>query len=719
MVGAPWTSFTLLLANKARRPFSLDYRLRRHDGEYRWAIDAGRPRVGSNGEFLGYIGSVLDISDRVSAEEALRASEQETKRARDYAEATLRTSPVPLLVLEHDFRVHTANDAFYHTFQVNPAETHGRLVYELGNGQWNIPKLRELLERILPQHTVFTNFEVTHKFESIGHRTMLLHARRMDNDSERSERMVLVIEDITERKRAEKALLDAKGYAESIISGSPFGLYVVDADFRIAQVNTDALNGAFINVRPVIGRSFDEAVRILWPQDVAEKVIQIFRQTLETGEPYYSKDFINPRRDTEQIEGYEWQLRRIAMPDGRPGVVCYYFDSTALRESERHLRESEEKLRSFAQQLEQRVAERTQELAQSEDRLRTLATELNLAEQRERKRLATELHDHLQQTLVLGRLIVGQGKRVAAAVPGTLDVLKKLDDIFSETLTYTRTLVADLSPPVLREHGLPAGLKWLGEYMKRHEITVTVIVPEEHLQLPEDQAVLLFQSVRELLINSSKHAGTRQASVRLEWNDRHLRIEVSDRGKGFDLAAAASAGTPSGSISSKFGLFSVQERMRALGGSFEVESAPGKGTTATLVLPLPCRVEDKVLHAKSPGTAKVQSKHSALQKNGPIRVLLVDDHTMMRQGLRSIVTAYDHFEVVGEAGDGAEAVELAQRLNPDVVVMDINMPKMDGITATQRIKANQPAIVVIGLSVNQSADTEQKMVVLTRSELKR
>lgn len=82
---------------------------------------------------------------------------------------------------------------------------------------------------------------------------------------------------------------------------------------------------------------------------------------------------------------------------------------------------------------------------------------------------------------------------------------------------------------------------------------------------------------------------------------------------------------------------------------------------------------------------------------------------MVRQGLRSIVTAYDHLEVVGEAGNGAEAVELAQRLDPDVVVMDINMPKMDGIEATQQIKANQPTTVIIGLSVNLSADTEQKM----------
>ena len=190
-------------------------------------------------------------------------------------------------------------------------------------------------------------------------------------------------------------------------------------------------------------------------------------------------------------------------------------------------------------------------------------------------------------------------------VPACLDLMKKMDDLFSEALTYTRTLVADLSPPVLRDHGLPAGLKWLGEYMRKYQITVTVTVPEKDaLQLPEDQAVLLFQSVRELLINSSKHAGTGKADVRLEWNDGQLRIEVSDQGAGFDLAAISAPGTPSGGISSKFGLFSIQERMRALGGSFELESSPGKGTTAILVLPLLNHVEDKALNAQSSGTAR-------------------------------------------------------------------------------------------------------------------
>ncbi|HKT34904.1 MAG TPA: sensor histidine kinase [Nitrospira sp.] len=242
---------------------------------------------------------------------------------------------------------------------------------------------------------------------------------------------------------------------------------------------------------------------------------------------------------------------------------------------------AEEALADLTKNLEERITERTQQL-------RSLATELNLAEQQERKRLAAELHDHLQHLLVLGKLKIGQGKRYAQLIPALNDVMKQVDEVLSEALRYTRTLVAELSPPVLRDYGLPTALKWLSDYMQKYSMTVSVTVPEHNeLSLPEDQAVLLFQSVRELLMNSSKYAGTGKATVILEQRNDELRIQVRDEGAGFDVTAAAAAAeaTISGA-SSKFGLFSIRERMKALGGSFEIHSVLGKGTTATLTLPL-------------------------------------------------------------------------------------------------------------------------------------
>ena len=245
------------------------------------------------------------------------------------------------------------------------------------------------------------------------------------------------------------------------------------------------------------------------------------------------------------------------------------------------LRQSEARFRSLAEHLEQRVEQRTLELVESQRSLRVLTTELNLAEQRERKRLATELHDHLQQLLVLGKIRLGQGKRMALS-PSAAGVIQQVDELLTEALAYTRTLVTELSPPVLRDQGLGAGLQWLAEYMKKHDLRVTVTLPEEDgLALPEEHVVLLFQSVRELLINSAKHAGTGEATVRMERQGSALTIEVSDQGKGFQVAEAE---TPK-QFSSKFGLFSIQERMHALGGSFTLQSSE-HGTRCLLVLPL-------------------------------------------------------------------------------------------------------------------------------------
>ncbi len=140
--------------------------------------------------------------------------------------------------------------------------------------------------------------------------------------------------DITARKQAEASLRESEERFRELVERSPFGIYVVDSQFRIANMNASSQTGAFRNVRSVIGRPFDEAMRILWPEPVAAEIIGHFRHTLDTGEPYYSKDFINPRADVDQTEGYEWELHRITLPDGQQGVICYYFDSTKLREAE-------------------------------------------------------------------------------------------------------------------------------------------------------------------------------------------------------------------------------------------------------------------------------------------------------------------------------------------------------------------------------------------------
>jgi PAS domain S-box-containing protein len=139
------------------------------------------------------------VADLEVALSAQQHSEQALREAKDAAEQIVETVREPLLVLTPDFRVQSANPAFYQMFQVTPMETVGQHIYHLGNQQWDIPELHTLLEQILPQNTVFNDYEVRHDFERIGPRTILLNARRLDN----VQFILLAMEDITARQQAE------------------------------------------------------------------------------------------------------------------------------------------------------------------------------------------------------------------------------------------------------------------------------------------------------------------------------------------------------------------------------------------------------------------------------------------------------------------------------------------------------------------------------------
>ncbi len=169
------------------------------DGDGRWHSLRVYPYKTFENRVGGAMVTLVDI-------DALKKNEMETQAARDYAEAILRTTRDPLIVLNADLRAVSANDAFYKTFKVRPAEIEGRLIYELSEHQWDIPRLRRLLEEIIPRDNAFNDFDVTHEFPGIGRRTMLLNARRLINPNGGPERILLGIEDVTERKRAEEAI---------------------------------------------------------------------------------------------------------------------------------------------------------------------------------------------------------------------------------------------------------------------------------------------------------------------------------------------------------------------------------------------------------------------------------------------------------------------------------------------------------------------------------
>ncbi len=519
---------------------------------------------------------------------------------------------------------------------------------------------------------------------------------------------VMVVRDMTESRRVQEALRQSEERLRLALAAGHMDAW--DIDLSTSRPDEEGEARGLADQRgdgmaPSL-RTFLDRVH---PDDRAA-VLRRVQEAIECGE--FHQEFRITRPDGQ----IRWLVSRgLVLTDANnrlKRLVGIDFDMTDRKALE-------ERLRSFTLELEWRVAERTRELEQSQQRLRALATELNLTEQRERKRLATDLHDYLAQLLVLVRLKLGQIRRTKSVAEDTAKLLQETEGVINEALAYTRTLVTQLSPPVLRDFGLPAALTWLSQQMLRQELSVSVTqrVPDA-LPLPEDQAVLLFQSVRELLLNVKKHAGTCEAMVIMERAQDELRVTVRDHGKGMSPDSAASDG-PSSALSSQFGLFSINERMRAVGGRFECESMPGCGTIARLVLPLPAEdvqpsaarqdvpLDGERSHdeGSSPGESRATRPSAAA-----VRVLLADDHAMIREGLRGLLKEHEDVEVVGEAGNGEEAVAFADRLRPHVVIMDLNMPGVDGIEATRRIKAAFRSVAVIGLSVNGSQEVARAML---------
>jgi two-component system CheB/CheR fusion protein len=151
----------------------------------------------------GVVVTFLDIHEQKMALERIGQLDQSVKEARDFAENIVDTVREPLIVLDQELRVVSANRSFYNTFGVNPEETEGKFVYDLGSGQWDIPRLRKLLEEIIPESNSFEDFEITHEFPLIGHRKIALNARRMAQGTEGRELILLAIQDITQEKPTE------------------------------------------------------------------------------------------------------------------------------------------------------------------------------------------------------------------------------------------------------------------------------------------------------------------------------------------------------------------------------------------------------------------------------------------------------------------------------------------------------------------------------------
>ncbi|MFH0975812.1 MAG: response regulator [Spirochaetota bacterium] len=351
---------------------------------------------------------------------------------------------------------------------------------------------------------------------------------------------------------------------------------------------------------------------------------------------------------------------------------------------------AKDELQKLNETLEERVKERTALAESRAKQLQALAVELIEAEEQERRRVADILHEDLQQILAAARMHLDSVIRNSEPHPN----LEKVGQLLEESIGKSRRLSHELSPAVLHHSNMKTVLEWLARQMEEQfglEIMLEIEDGEPFNNMP--LKVFLFRSAQELLFNISKHSGVKNARVAVKKFDNKISVTVSDEGKGFDMHILDPTARPKG-----YGLMSLRERASYIGGSLMIESTPGQGSTFTLIVPLNLEKNSELDYtndketAESPGGKPVPVKEI-------LTVLFADDHQVIRQGLISLIDGQPDVAVVGEACNGEEALECVRKMHPNVVVMDVSMPVMNGIEATRRIKEEFPDVRVIGLSM--------------------
>jgi PAS domain S-box-containing protein len=656
-------------------PFIIEKRYVRKDGSYVWVNNTVGPLLDADGNPFGVLAVVLDVTERRGQEEALRENEMRLRLALEAA---------ALGAIEIDLE----SGASHRSQRYNQI-----FGYEGAAPVWT----RELLlQHILPEdrEAVASAYQQARDTRSRWH--FICRIRRTDGAVRWIEaqgaplpdprggtpRMIGLVADVTERREQEEALRASEARYRALTELAPQLVYTARPDGSI-----DYYNQAWFDYTGMTPEDpFDEWILAVHP-DHRPRAHDAFTAAIAAGTDYEAEIPLRSRDGT-----YRWHLDRARPIRDEDGTIIRWIGVIV----DTHDRiEGQAQLEALNASLEARVAERTAVAEEQARQIRRLAAELTRAEQRERRRIATALHDNLQQLLAAARF------HLQPSV-GSKPALARVDDLLAESIEVSRSLTVQLSPPVLYESGLGAGLAWLARWVgETHGLEVALTA--DPAAEPEDEhvRVLLFEAVRELLFNTVKHAGVDAAEVAVEAHGTdHVRITVRDAGVGFVL--------PPGSTPSGLGLPSIRERMGYVGGEISLDSQPGTGTRVTVIAPRTTAPTSASADSARP-TPKPADRVAGAPLLRPIRVLLVDDHQILRAGLSSLLRDEEGIEVVGEAEDGVEAVDLALTLEPDVILMDVTMPRMGGVEATERITAKLSSVRVIGLSMHTEADMAARL----------
>ncbi len=393
--------------------------------------------------------------------------------------------------------------------------------------------------------------------------------------------------DITERKRAEEALRESEARFRTAFEEGAVAMTLTALDSTLLKVNSSFCRMLGFSEAELVGRSYTE---ITHPDDRAANLAGTWGLACgEIASFRMEKRYI--RKDGSIIWA-DMSTASVRDEQGRPLYCVTHVQDITER------RQAEEALRRLNERLELQVAQRTDELRRTVDRLQQLTLELSQAEDRERRRIADILHDDVQQTLAAAKFhlsLLGSEPRSAEE---SQEIVGQVKHMLKDAIEKSRRLSHELSP-ALYQVDLTAILEWLARHMQqKHGLTVHVEARGPLDSPPEPLKAFLYKVAQELLFNVIKHAGVREARIRVRQLGSRLYLSVADRGRGFDPRRLERA--------RGFGLLGIRERVQLLGGRMKIKSAPGTGSTLLIAVPYegPSRAAGPAGH----GDGQVQSE---------------------------------------------------------------------------------------------------------------
>lgn len=501
----------------------------------------------------------------------------------------------------------------------------------------------------------------------------------------------------TERRNIESALRISEERVRYTLDAANVGTW--EWDMETGDVHwSERLEAIHMLPPGSFAGTFEDFLKDIHP-DYKESVIQGIVRAVEEDTVYHEEyRLIAPGGELLWMEA---KGRAIYGPGRKPiRMVGICMDTTERKNLELRLHE-------LTDYLEVKVRERTAVAEKRAAQLQSMAAQLSEVETRERKRLARILHDGLQQLLVGAKFSVSRMRKHAATPEVVLETSEQLDEILNECIQASRSLSQELTPPGLHDRNFAVALKWLAREMKeRHGLHVELKADNAAAGISENKRTFLYQAIRELLFNIVKHAQVDQATVHLAISPDEIRVEISDNGTGFEvdrLDASEMGG---------LGLLSVRERIAQMGGRVDIQSKPGAGSRFLIAVPCDKNLDDcpeddshiAPFTTKSAPIVEIPGKDS-------IRVLLVDDHPLKREGLAMLLCEDSEFLIVGEVPHGTEIFEVAAAARPDVIILDVTTPNVDGVGVVHKIRQAHPdtRIVAISLFDEESGEASRLM----------